>query len=337
METPMRLSPKQSLIFLGLGLVLAAAGPAAHAADNRVAVGTTGTLSVDYAFESVGKKADSYDSHEWRVHRLVHMTAPVKAQAPSSLPNYQGLDAKQIADLEQKKAKAQSGAAKAAPMMASAEAIVAKCGDNEACLTREAQRMAADMSGSRMAQALDANADLNAATQQGPIRYQAWTSTAQSGTYSLDEMQHIVHADPICMSLPHQRCTRHEVRVGSGPTPLPAGMRNNSPQVAGAAAVEFDFAKNTITLRLPMPLMPLPYTETITTDEPEGTHEVATPKGPHKGSLVFDSAKDHGEDVPLIVPVTGDWRNLSGQTVVMQSGGPGVGGKLTIRWRFTSP
>lgn len=41
--------------------------------------------------------------------------------------------------------KAQSVATQMAPMMANAEKILAKCGDDEACITREAQKMGAAM------------------------------------------------------------------------------------------------------------------------------------------------------------------------------------------------
>lgn len=41
-----------------------------------------------------------------------------------------------------------------------------------------------------------------------------------------------------------------------------------------------DAGKNTLTVGLPVPLSMLPYTEIITTDEPAGTHDTPTPKGP---------------------------------------------------------
>jgi hypothetical protein len=81
------------------------------------------------------------------------------------------------------------------------------------------------------------------------------------------------------------------------------------------------------------------YTETITTDEPEGTHSVPTPKGPQARQLVFrvgdDGAATTGK--PWTVPLKGGWRSQSGERVVMLKGDAGEGGKLTVRWRLAAP
>jgi len=55
-----------------------------------------------------------------------------------------------------------------------------------------------------------------------------------------------------------------------------------------------------------------PATETITTDEPEGTHAFATPKGPQRRQLVFRQADGPLQTPIFTVPLSGGWRSQSG-------------------------
>jgi hypothetical protein len=92
-----------------------------------------------------------------------------------------------------------------------------------------------------------------------------------------------------------------------------------------------------LTVGLPIPFGPLPYTETITTDEPEGTHDTPTPKGSHTREGIFRvSASGSGfmHDKPLTVALKGGWRDQAGEQVVRLPGELGNGGTLTVRWRF---
>jgi hypothetical protein len=169
----------------------------------------------------------------------------------------------------------------------------------------------------------------------GAPRYQRWQSTLQKGTYLIDEKVHISVTDPICMTLPSSRCTRDEVRQGSGDLPVPPEMGDNPDAIAGYSAVELDVEQNTLTVMLPIPLAPLPYTETINTDEPEGTHETPTPQGPQPQLLSFQvSPGGSSGDAAITVAINGDWRNQSGEQVVAMGGQLGESGKLTIRWKF---
>ena len=67
--------------------------------------------------------------------------AQLAAEPPTALPTMQPLDATQSAQLKSLGDKSQAVATKMAPLMVDAEKIMAKCGDDEACLTREAQKM----------------------------------------------------------------------------------------------------------------------------------------------------------------------------------------------------
>jgi hypothetical protein len=332
-----RLERLHSMAWLGgaAALCLACLGAAAWAADALAPAGSRATLSVDYLYESAGKTQDSHALQQWRVKRSVSLTAQLAAQAPSALPQTQALDAGQVAELENKGNKAQAIATQMAPMTSDAHSIMLKCGEDEACLSREVQKMGAAMAGTpKMAAALQARSDAQQALQPGAPRYQAWRPTLQTGRYVIDETLHRVHADPICHKLPQQRCTRDEQRQGAGELALPATAHHPG-AAAGFAAVELDTAKNVLTLRLPAPLQPLAYTETIRSDEPEGTHDTPTPKGPQAKQMPFRAVVDGklNWDQPLTVALKGGWRSQSGEQVVPLKGA-GETGRLIVRWRF---
>jgi hypothetical protein len=98
-----------------------------------------------------------------------------------------------------------------------------------------------------------------------------------------------------------------------------------------------DAGKNSITVGLPVPLALLPYTETITTDEPAGTHDTPTPKGPQPKQLLFrvSTAGSGIQSQPFTVPLKGGWRSQSGEQVMNLKGDFADGGTLKVSWRFT--
>lgn len=321
-------------------ITLAVMTTAAYATDAFAPAGAKAMLSVDYVYESTGKKRSEgmYDPYEWHVKRSANLVAELAAQPVTAMPTLQAIDAAQMAELEGMSNKAQSVATQMAPMMADAEKIMAKCGDDEACITREAQKMGAAMQGTpEMAAAMDAKEGIQELATPGAPRYQAWRPTAQTGSYLIDETVHISVTDPICTSLPRHRCTRDEVRKGSGEILPPPDAKKNQGAAAGISAVEVDTVKNTLTVGLPVPLSLLPYTETITTDEPEGTHDTPTPKGPQQKLHLFrvNAAGGATHDKPFTVALKGGWRSQSGEQVVPLTGEFGDAGKLTVRWRFT--
>lgn len=310
----------------------------AQAADFAPA-GTTATLRVEYVYESSGSASSEgmYDPYQWQVKRTAKLEARLGAQAPTALPTMQAMDETQTASLENKAAQAQQISTDMAPMMANVEAIMAKCGEDEACIERETMAMGFAMSGTpEMDAAMQAGKEAQELAKPDVPRYQAWRSTAQSGTYQIDETVHISVTDPICMSLPNARCTRDEVRSGSGEIPIPDSAKGNPGAASGYSGVEVDTEKGTIVVTLPVPLFPLPYTETITTDEPEGTHETPTPVGPQQQLMSFGVNAKGGatHDQPLIVALDGDWHHQSGEQVVAVEGQLREAGTLTIRWRF---
>ncbi|MSQ99073.1 MAG: hypothetical protein EXR85_07260 [Xanthomonadales bacterium] len=309
------------------------------AADDFAPAGARATLSVDYIYESAGALSSEgmYDPYEWRVKRSAKLVAQLVAQAPTALSTTQAPDAEQTAALESLATQAQQVSTDMAPMMASVEAIMEKCGEDEDCITQETMKLGAAMSGTpEMDAAMQAGAAAQELGKPGAPRYQAWRPTAQTGTYNIDETVHISSTDPICMSLPGGRCTRDEVRTGSGDIPIPPDAKNNPDAAVGFSSVELDSSKNTLTVLLPIPLFPLPYTETITTDEPEGTHDTPTPVGPQQQlmSLRVNAKGGATNDQALVVALEGDWHSQSGEQVVTPEGPLREAGKLTIRWNF---
>lgn len=310
---------------------------AAHAADAFAPAGAKATLTVDYVYESAGKKRSEgmYDPYEWQVKRSVNLVADLAAQPATAMPSVQAIDTSQMAALKDKSKKAQAVGTQMEPMMADVQKIMAKCGDNEACITRESQKLGEAMRGTpKMDAVMNAKKDAQALAAPDALRYQAWRPTAQRGSYLIDETVRVSIPDPDCSSRPRQRCTRNEVRKGSGEITAPRDAKNPG-AAAGISAAEVDAGKNTLTLRLPVPLLMLPYTETITTDEPAGSRDTPTPKGPQKKQHSFRvSAAGATHDKPLTVALKGGWRSQNGEQVVPLKGEFGNAGNLTIRWRF---
>jgi len=320
-------------------LALATLTTPSQAGDDFAPAGAKAKLTVEYSYESSGSESSEglYDPYQWRVKRSANLVAQMVAQAPTAMPTTQALDAEQTANLESQSAKAQQISTDMAPMMASVDAIMEKCGEDEDCITQETMKMGAAMSGTpQMDTAMKAGAAAKELGKPGASRYQAWRPSAQSGTYRIEETVHISSPDPICVSLPGRRCTRDEVRAGSGNIPLPPDAKKNPDAAVGFSSVELDSSNNTLTVLLPVPMFPLPYTETITTDEPEGTHDTATPVGPHQQLLSFRVSAKGGvtHDQPFTVALNGSWRSQAGEQVVPLQGEFGDGGKLTIRWHF---
>ena len=326
-----------------LALLVAALGLPALAADAFAPAGAKAILSVDYAYASTGRKSSQgmYDPYEWRVRRNLSLEAQLAAKAPSAMPTVQVMDDVQVSRVEDQQAKAQSMATQMAPMQGDIQKIMARCGDNEDCISREIRKLGDAMAKDpkRMA-AMDAvKKDARSFASPGGMRYQAWRPTSQKGSYLIDELVQISVTDPICASKPKRRCTREETRKGSGEVRAPADARSkgNVGAVAGLSAVELDAQKERLAILLPVPLAMLEYTETITSDEPDGTHETPIPRGARKREAFFRvSASEAGymHEVPFTVALKDGWRDQAGVQVVKLKGDFGDGGTLTIRWRF---
>lgn len=306
----------------------------AQAADFAPA-GAKGTLTVEYRFESEGTVNGSpdrvYHLRQWRVLRSAEVVAELVATKPQGLSSMRPPEAAQSARLQQQQAQMQKAQQQMAPMMADAQAVVARCGNDEACIEREVMKMGAGLAGTKqLEQAQKTGRETAAVMQPDAPRYQRWQGATQTGRYQIDERWHVVHADPICMSLPAKRCVHDRMLQGRGDLPpTPSG-----------AQIEFDLQGNTVTLLLPVPVGTLAYEETHTTDEPAGTHSTPVPQGPQRGQTVLQVSAD-GKSVAslLTLPLQGGWRSQGGEQVVAMGAGDwhgasGEPGRLVVRWRF---
>jgi len=333
-------STHPALAAIGTLALASGAACAAHAAD-FAPPGAKGTLTVSYHYESSGKIGPSKDKtlelHEWQAQRQVDMKVDLVADKPAPMPMLQAIDAVQAARFDKQQQQARKTVALAspamAPMMADAQAIVARCGDDEKCIERETMKMGAAMSGTQQLddtlKAGKAAGDAAAATPPGAARYQAWRVAAQGGTYRIEQSSRVVHADPGCMVNPGHRCQRRSEGKGAGALPQP-------PKTVAVQAVELDAQAQTLTLQLPAPLMPLPYSDTVTSDEPKGTQVV--PPGTHARQQLFRVTGDGKAtpDKPFTVALKGGWRTQSGEQLVRVSGDASEGGTLRVRWTFSA-
>lgn len=311
----------------GMLLVMLCVALPAHA-EMFAAKGARGSLDVEYSYVAVGKTGDKYDSHEWRVTRTVNLSAQLAAQAPTPLPGLHQLDAGQQAELANKRTSAadsvQKVQQKTAPMMADIESIMAKCGDDEACMEKAVASYGMSMGMTpELESARQDVDDAVKASDLGAPRYQIWRATAQKGTYSIDETLHRVDADPICMELPGARCTSDTSNKGAGDIAPPPSAKEEPATAAGMSALEVDTVKKTLMIALPIPLNVLPYQQTVKTDDPE-EHSGAAAK-----SMSFPL-----EVKPITATLAGDGRDQTGEQVIKLSGKAEEGGTLTIRWHF---
>lgn len=321
-------TPRQTLRHLSLAtLLLAAAGTPAGAAPDFAAKGSKATLSVEYLYLHAGKTADKYDSKDWKIRRILNLSAEMAAAAPTALSTQQAPDARQLARMQQHNTEVEKLAGEMAPMVRSVEAIVARCGENEKCVEREIAAMGnALAAGPQLAGTMQRGREAAAAMQPGALRYQAWKPTALQGTYDIDEWVHSIDADPICMSHRNARCQRTETRKGSGAVPGASSDSGRVRHAEGFAVVEFDSQSSTLFVRLPVPLNHLPIIETITTDKPGS----GAPQGPRQRLVPFEGVNDVA---PFVIALKQGWRAQAGEQA-WPIGGSAAGNQLKVRWRF---
>ena len=319
---------RPNLAVCGLVSALTCIPDASIAADTFAPVGAKATLSVEYSFESAGTQGGSTPAnpHTWRVKRSASITNTLVAQAGLPLANIQTNDAAALGRQDELAGRAAAIARNNQPAVDMVKAVEA-CGDNDmACFMREAQKMSGAMQGPQNQARRDAIAkDSRAAGDAMVPRFQAWHASTQTGRYEVDETHRITEFRAPCR--PMTQCTYQVVRQGAGAVPLPGEAKTDIRQIAGYVGVEFDTAKNTLTLKLPVPGV-VPTTETVT-----GTADGG--KTVNKPLHIRAGARDAASIERLVtVPVKGDWRQQSGELTEAIPGRFGEGGTLTVRWRL---
>jgi len=293
---------------------LAASAVAAQAAGPAPA-GASGKISVEYRFESSGEKADRDKWAQWKIERWSSLTAEVTAQKPTSQPTMAAPEAAQASAQQKKLQQSATSMQQMQPTMQSAEKIAALCKNDEACMTREIQKMGLGMSGGEVAQAQATGQQVRALAEQGSAHVQLWRPKSQSGSYRIAEDVRRQYADPLCMGKPGMRCRRSEVRTGAGPIADAPGREH-----ATLAMAEVDHAKNTLTILLPVWMNALPVEQTVRSDY-ASDKDIGTRSVPSAWRLI--------DSKPITVPLS-----VSGEQVREVVDAAGFPGQLTVRWTF---
>jgi len=263
-----------ALAKLGLGLVSAAALatlPSASAQATASKEKAASTLVVVYEFTGSGvEKPASKEKHvNWTIKDRYELKTNMAAKKPSGLPALHKLDAAGQAAANDRQANAESAAKDMAPMMAGAEKIMEKCGDDDQCIMRESMKLA---QGIDPAKAASARAKVDKATVMPADRYQLFESTTAIGTYAIDERSYEAYFDAACSFKNEATCAINKTVKGSGV--LTDG--DGKPTMKGVVIGELDMQAGSVMLTFPLPGV-AKATKTISSasqDQKSGTEQV---------------------------------------------------------------
>ncbi len=311
-----------------VALVAAALAAGAQAQASFAPAGAKALLTVEYSYQSEGRVADKYDSRDWRVLRTVSIRSELEASRPALMSAVQVPDAAQQARSDRAVAQGEAIAQQMGGSLAEMQAALQKCGEDQACLQKLATQMAHTAAAKPGSETRRVARETEVAMKAGPVRYQLWKGVAQQGSYRIGEDVKIRHADPICLEGPGRFCHRSEERRGEGA--MPEGVRGS----AAVAQAEIDAGKQTLWLRLPLPMNVLPYTETVVTDEPQQARGRTNVRLQSNKSLDFRALRELG---PISVALQAGAKSQAGEFSVKTRGQRDEGGTLAVRWRFTMP
>ena len=175
------------------------------------------TLTITYRL--TGEGVDRPDSHErdvtWSVDDRYTVQVVFIAQPPMSYGSLHKLDAGESANLAGRQAAAQAAAGNMQGMMEQAQAIMEKCGDDEACIQQETIKMSQQID-PNSAELQAAKQNMEQASIQSEMRYQAFASGPQSGTYQIVERAHEAYFDAACSLRNETPCAYETSIQGAG-------------------------------------------------------------------------------------------------------------------------
>ncbi|MEX0814658.1 MAG: hypothetical protein WD014_03185 [Dongiaceae bacterium] len=233
---------------------------AASAAPEAAAPGTKAVLEIEYVIAGKYATKGEYDSTNWQVSRRFKASYEITAQ---ELAKFGSLDAGHAEEMQpQTDALSQQGQQMAvdnADMMARAQAIMEACGEDEACIEQQVMALAQspEAQGSIAQLSSDGQAmsqSVQAYDAKSPPRYQLWNAPQGRAEASVKESLVIETIDPGCVDT--GVCTSTRDRDGKADY-------NTAEEAASALVmVEVDTAKNSISVGLPWPMVPVPVQET---------------------------------------------------------------------------
>lgn len=218
----------------------------AFAADRFSPAGQVATVTV--SFKVTGSGDDIPASHErhvtWKVDDRYDVKATMKAVKPGGYPGLHGMGGDQKADLQKKQDAAQSAAASQSDLMAAAQKAMEKCGENQACMMAEVQKMSKMVDPAKTQATKDQMAIATAPTAD---RYQIFQSDAQSGTFKATESASEAYFDAACSLKTEAKCRIDTTVAGEGAQTDGAGKTTTMT----AAMAEYDAQAGTLVLQLP--------------------------------------------------------------------------------------
>ena len=184
------------------------------------------TLVVTYELKSSGvdRPASGERNVTWTVAHKFVVTTKLKAEKAQGVPSLHKADPK-------------AAAGDSGSMMAQAEKIFEKCGDDDACIERETMKLAGSLD---MGAAAAAGEAAKKAAPTGG-RYQNFGRGTASGAYTIDEVAHEAYFDAACSTKNEATCSIDTVAKGSGPMTDGEGNAALPPSVG----IEVDYEAGT--------------------------------------------------------------------------------------------
>jgi hypothetical protein len=316
-----------SALSLAIALLLSTFIPA-NADEKPAKPGAKAILEVEYTFSGAYSDSGDLGSIDWKVNRHFKATFELRAQ---ELAKFGFLDQSHKLEMQpETQALGEQGQQMAennADMMARAEAIVAECGEDEACIERKVIELSQDPSAQPGLNQLSSDGQAMSDSvetwdSKSPPRYQLWkdpNNKAPKGKGNASIKESLVKKTyfPICTE--GEICTETRDRDGA-----------QDYDMAKEAAltmtmVEVDTAKNLISLTLPWPVV------MITVNE-------VTQSGAGKKSIPLGNAQGPVEVHTQIIgrPIKGSYRDQSGEDSFQLPGLEDYNAPIDVklRWHF---
>jgi hypothetical protein len=312
-------------------------GPALALAGQAVPIGTQGVLEVDYVLEGKHASKNNTDSIEWTVERVLKAVYRMRAGE---------LTMAGMSDAAQRETLSAGSAAVAAQgekaladnpdFMAQLQKGAEACGEDEACLTALAMKMANQPGAKSMgAAAAGVGQSAKNLVAANPPRFQTWivgpedSAKSRAEASDAESLKRVVY-DPICVKTKNI-CTTTRTRQGKQTYPA---LGEAAPGIP-LPTVEIDTVGDRISVLLAPPLVQMAVQESVV-ETPELQSGEA---GTRKTSVAFTSStsNDVWEKLHLVgLPYPGGSGGAHGEKVITL---PGIDDyqaplKLTVRWRF---
>jgi len=279
--------------------------------------GAKGTLKVEYLYTADGKKGteNAGNIEEWKVRRVINITANYVAEPPQVIGTLHKPDATQQAAMDKQRTDVQAFAKKMEPTVNDMMKIAERCGESEACIEKAIAEYGNTMDASQI-KADKKTAD--ALVRPGESRYQRWRMLAMNGTYAIDELTSLQVFEMTCTRT--KVCKRTVTTKGSGAVPQPT-----TGSVEGVSMIEVDSTGKDMAVMLPATLLPLKVDTVVQTSIMDDD----TKSGPGFAKPMVKNQET------LVVAIPGDSVTSSGTRTFKGTGYGAESGTLTVTWSFT--